>query len=65
MHLRTDYYEAPLSPLTTGSQFSPSGQHSDDFPLMYFLTEFIIFLLYIGCVYTMFSFLVYFVYLFL
>jgi hypothetical protein len=64
-HLRTDYYEAPLTPLTLGSQFSAAGPHSDDFPLMYFFTDFIISLLFIGHVDTLISPLIYFVYLFL
>jgi len=67
MYLRTDYYEAPLTPLTLGSQFNPSGRYSEAFPLMYFFTDVIISLLYIGYVHTLISplILVYFVYLFL
>jgi hypothetical protein len=64
MYLRTDYYEAPLTPLTLGSQFSPAGRHSDIFSLMYFFTDFIS-LLYIGYVHTMISPLLYFVYVFI
>ena len=65
MCLKTYYYEAPLIPLTLGSQFSPAGRHTDTFPLMYFFTDFIIPLLYFGYVHTLIPPLIYFVYLLL